>query len=190
MSQKILKHDFLDDLRTRNDQVCNIVQEKFEPLDRAARSAQPEPNEWCVDQCFEHLTLTFRLYEPQAVKTLENTEGTDHADSFKPSWLARRNFYRQLFHPSKKVKTSPKVIPSEHFYPDVFERFLTQKARLAAMLDKAAEADLQMRCRYFNVIPVNLGDYLEQFVLHDELHLDQAQRALAAYRQNVPSPPD
>ena len=155
------------------------------PLDQAARSTQPEPNEWCVDQCFQHLVLAFESFLPQAVEALKSREGTGSAKMFKPSWLASRNFYRQLFDPSKKVKTQPKVTPSEYFYPDVFERFLAQKEQMSAMLDQASDVDLQQRRWYFKVAPVNLGDYLEQFVMHDELHIDQAQRALATYRQSI-----
>jgi hypothetical protein len=169
----------------RNDKICQIVQTQFRALDQVARSSQPEPNEWCVDQCFEHLILAFEFYEPQAVEVLKRTEGTQEAELFKPSWLARRNFYRQMYNPNKKVKTGSAVTPSEQYYPDVFERFLAKKERMSSMLDKANRADLQTRCWYFKVIPVNLGDYLEQFVMHDELHIDQAQRALVAYRQNM-----
>ena len=84
-----------------------------------------------------------------------------------------------------KVKTRPAIMPSEYYYPDVFDQFLAQKKRLSAMLEDAANADLQVRCWYYSIIPVNLGDYLEQFVMHDELHIDQAQRALAAYHQST-----
>jgi hypothetical protein len=190
MSQTIAKHDFLNDLRTRNDKIRHLVQAEFVPLDRAARSTQPEPNEWCVDQCFQHLVLTFESFLPQAVGALKRRDGADSAQVFKRSWLARRNLYRQLFNPSKKVKTRPKMTSSEHYYPDVFERFLAQKEHMSAMLEDAAYADLQTRCWYLKVAPINLGDYLEQFVMHDELHIDQAQRALAAYRQSMTSASD
>ena len=184
MSQITTKRDFLNDLRVRNDKIRQLVQTDFMPLSQSARSSQPEPNEWCVDQCFQHLVLAFEMFLPEAIKTLENAKGAESAEVFNPSWLARRTFYRQLFSPSKKVKTRPAVIPSEYYYPDVFDQFLAQKERLSAMLENAVYADLQVRCWYYSVIPVNLGDYLEQFVMHDELHIDQAQRALAAYRQS------
>lgn len=114
MSQTTTKQDFLNDLCARNDKIRQMVQTDFMPLSQAARSSQPEPNEWCVDQCFQHLA---------------------------------------------------------------------QKEQLSVMLDDAVNTDLQARCWFYYVIPVNFGDYLEQFVMHDELHIDQAQRALAAYRQ-------
>lgn len=190
MSQKITKEAFLNDLRARNDRICRQLQAEFLPLDRAARTAQPEPNEWCVDQCFQHLFLAFELFLPQAVRALKRREVANTVEMFKPSWTARRKFYRQLFNPSKKYKNAPMVAPSEHYYPDVFQRFLAQKERMSTMLDEAVNADLQVRCWWFRVLPLNLGDYLEQFVLHDELHIDQAQRALAVYHQSMKATAD
>jgi hypothetical protein len=179
------KQDFLNDLRARNDKNRQLVLADFMPLSQAARSSQPAPKEWCVDQCFQHLVLAFEMFLPQAVIKMEKGKGAESGGVFKPSWIASRNFYRQLYSPSMKVKTRPAVMPSEYYYPDVFDQFLAQKEHLSAMLDDAVNADLQTRCWYYSVIPVNLGDYLEQFVMHDELHIDQAQRALAAYRQNA-----
>jgi hypothetical protein len=75
MSQTIAKHDFLNDLRTRNNNVRDLVQAEFVPLDQAARSTQPEPNEWCVDQCFQHLVLAFESFLPQAVGALKRRDG-------------------------------------------------------------------------------------------------------------------
>jgi hypothetical protein len=183
MAMTTTKQEFLNGLRARNDKVRQLVQTDFLPLSQAARSSQPAPNEWCVDQCFQHLVLAFEMFLPQAVKKLEKGKGAESDGVFIPSWLASRNFYRQLYSPSMKVKTRPAVMPSEYYYPDVFDQFLTQKEHLSAMLDDAVNADLRTRCYFFYVFPVNLGDYLEQFVMHDELHIDQAQRALAAYHQ-------
>jgi hypothetical protein len=52
------------------------------------------------------------------------------------------------------------------------------------MIEQAVQADLQTKCWFFKGLPIryNLGDYLNFFVSHDELHIDQAQRVLAAYR--------
>ena len=185
MAQTTTKQDFLNDLRARNDKTRQLVQTDFMPLSQAARSSQPAPNEWCVDQCFQHLVLAFNMFLPQAVKKLEKGKGAESDGVFKPSWLARRTFYRQLYSPSMKVKTRPAVTPSEYYYPDVFDQFLAQKEQLSVMLEDAVNTDLQSRCWFYNLIPVNLGDYLEQFVMHDELHIDQAQRALAAYHQSI-----
>lgn len=185
MTRMILKHDFLEELIRCNEEACRIVQTQFLSLDRAARSTQPEPNEWCVDQCFEHLVITFDTFSPQVSTALEQTAGTKEVEHFKPSWMAQRNFYQQMFNPDKKIKTSKSAMPSEHYYPDAFERFLAGKEKLAIMLEQAASADLQTRCWFLKITPINLGDYLEYLVRHDTLHIGQAQRALETYRQTI-----
>lgn len=190
LSHNNSKLEFLNDLSRRSKEICSIVQNEFKPLDQAARSTQPMLNEWCVDQCFEHLVLTFEMNLPQAVSGLERGKGAGSVEWFKPTWIAGTQYYRQMFSPSNQVQTMPKVNPntinpSEHYYPDVYERFLAQKGQKAAMLDQAQEADLQVRCWALKVVPLNLGDYLEQFVLHDELYLDQASRVLPAYQQSL-----
>jgi hypothetical protein len=185
MTQTIIKSEFLDDLKVRNQDIREIVQTQFIPLDQVARTTQPAPGEWCVDQCFEHLVITFDSFLPQVTQGLYRGIGTIPVERFKPSWFASLTPYRNLFNPKQKTKTLPYMTPSEHYYPEVFERFLAQKDRLSNMLDEATEADLQVRCWYLKFAPINLGDYFELYVLHDELHIDQAQRALAAYRLNV-----
>jgi hypothetical protein len=190
MSNTISKQEFLTDLQARNEMTRQIVQEEFVALDKAARSAQPGSGEWCVDQCFYHLVLTFDAFLPQVNNALQHTNGRGSSEVFKRSWFTSRNFYRRLFNPSVKAKTLPAITPSEHFYPDVFKRFLAQKEQMSAMLDKAPSVDLQARCWYLKFAPINLGDYFEQFVMHDELHIDQARRALSAYRQSLAAKPN
>jgi hypothetical protein len=183
MTHTFAKQAFLDELRRHNAANLELVQTTFAPLDQSARSAQPEPDEWCVDQCLQHLVLSFDMHLTHILPVLEREEGIDSTETFTRSWLARRSFYRKQFDPKTKTKTRPQVTPSDHFYPEVFKQFGAQKARLFTMLDQAGSADLQQRCWFLGIAPINLGDFLEMFVLHDTLHIDQAQRALAAYQQ-------
>ncbi len=187
MSPTIERSEFLGDLHARNDLIRYQVEKEFMPLEPAARSAQPAPGEWCVDQCFQHLFLAFELNLTQVLRALDRPPPAELPPLFKPSWVARQALYRRGFDPRTRIKTLPIVTPSDHYYPDVFERFLAQKARMSDLLVQAAKADLQQRCWYLKVLPINVGDYLEQFVLHDELHVDQAQRALAAYQESLPA---
>ena len=183
MSHSFARDHFLEDLRTRNAANLELVQATFLPLDRATRSTQPAPGEWCIDQCFQHLVLSFEMHMEHVLPVLERSEVTDLAESFRRSWLARTRYYRSQFDPQTKTTTLKKVTPSDHYYPDVFAQYAAQKERMAATLERARQANLQERCWFLGFAPINLGDYLELCVLHDGLHIDQAQRALAAYRQ-------
>jgi hypothetical protein len=181
------KQSFLDDLLARNAANLELVQTTFAPLDRDARTAQPEPGEWCVDQCLQHLVLTFDLFLAGAMPLLERDAGVDSADTFTRSWLARRSFYRQASDPTSKRKSIAKNTPSDHYYPDVYAQFAAQKARFETIVERTRRADLQRRGWFLRIVPINLGDFLEAMVDHDDLHIDQARRALAAYRQSAAS---
>ena len=183
MQHVIPKQAFLDDLLARNAANLALVQETFAPLDRDARSAQPQPGEWCVDQCIQHLVLAFDMHLPMMSPERAKNENNEPAETFTRSWMARRKIYMNQFSPLTKVRTLPKVTPSEHFYPDVYAQFAAQKQRFAEIVEKSHQVDLQQRRWFLRISPINLGDYLSVFVAHDELHIDQAQRALAAYRQ-------
>lgn len=52
---------------------------------------------------------------------------------------------------------------------------------------RSYSADLQTMVWFIKwlLARYTLGDFLNHLVSHDELHIDQAQRALAAYEQRV-----
>jgi hypothetical protein len=103
---------------------------------------------------------------------------------FRMSWWARRTLEWQ-FDPETKLSTLKRNNPPARYIPDVFTRWLAQQKRLSGMIEQASLADLQTMCWFFKGLPIryNLGDYLNFFVSHDELHIDQAKRALLAYEQ-------
>ena len=186
MLQPMPKQEYLADLQTRNRHNRRIVETVFMQLDQAQRSWQPEPGEWSADQCFQHLVLAFEWMSPNFTSALNKPELPDSDGIFRPSWLARR-FFEKQFDPQTNSKTMKANNPSASYSPQTLTRWLTQQERLSAMIEQAAQADLQTMCRVMKWVPIryNLGDYLNFFVSHDELHIDQAQRALSAYEQRA-----
>jgi hypothetical protein len=177
------KQAFLDDLLAHNAPNLDLVQTTFAPLDRDPRSAQPEPGEWCVDQCIQHLVVAYDFHMGICSPVLKRAAGRGTHDRFKRSWVAQRHAFRRLFEPETKVNTLARTNPSDHFYPEAYQQFAERRAAFTAAVQQARSADLQARAWFLWITPINLGDYLELLVRHDELHIDQAQRALAAYRQ-------
>jgi hypothetical protein len=180
------KQDFLEDLQSRNSQNRQIVETVFLPLDQDQRGWQPAPNEWSVDQCFQHLILAFVKFSPNTTAALDKPESPNADGFFKSTWMARRLF-PQFFDPQANTKTLKPFNPEISRSPELFTRFLAQQDRLSTMLDRADHADLQTMCWYFKLPPIrfNLGDMLYNFVSHDELHIGQAQRVLDAHAQQV-----
>ena len=180
------KQAYLADLQARNRRNREVMETTFLPLNVAQRSWQPAPGEWSVDQCFEHLILVFGLYFLNVADPLNKPEPA-HADGlFRPSWWARR-LHDWQFKPETKLATLKKFNPTAVYSPDVLTRSMAQQERLSAMIEQAAQADLQTMCWFFKPLPIrnNLGDYLNLFVSHDELHIDQARRVLAGYEQRA-----
>ena len=190
MLKSMPKQAYLADLQSRNHCNREVVETMFVPLDQARRSWQPVPGEWSVDQCFQHLIIAFEWLSPHFIPVLNKPEPPNADGIFRPSWLARL-FHEKQFDPQSKFKTLKANNPTAVYSPEVLTRWLAQQARLAAMIEQAAKADLQTMCRVTKWLPIryNLGDYLNFYVSHDELHIDQAKRVLTAYKQrSVASP--
>ena len=181
MMKSMPKQDYLADLQARNRRNREIVEATFVPLNEAQRSWQPAPSEWSVDQCFWHLVQSFENFAPNTTAALNKPEPPDFDGMFRPSWLTSRTLSAS-FKPTTNLRTLPRFNSATVFHPEVLTRWLAQNDRLAAMIGQGVQADLQAKCWYFKgIYRFRLGEFLYFFVSHDELHIDQAQRALAAY---------
>jgi hypothetical protein len=186
MLQPMPRQEYLADLQARNRCNREVVETTFLPLNQVQRSAQPALGEWSVDQCFQHLVIAFEWLSPNFISALSKPEPPDADGIFRHSWLARR-FMEKQFDPQEKLKTFSANNPTAVYKADILSQWLAQQARLETILEQAYSADLQTMCSVIKWVPIryNLGDYLKFYVAHDELHIDQAQRALAAYEQRV-----
>jgi hypothetical protein len=127
--------------------------------------------------------LYFEASAPKTAEALNTPEPANSDGIFYPTWLARKTMGKQ-FDPKTKGSTLKKYNPPAAYSQDVFKHFLTQQDRLLEMVEQAARADLQAKCWLIKWLPIrsNLGEFLNFFVAHDEFHINQAQRVLAAYR--------
>jgi hypothetical protein len=186
MLKQMPKEEYLLGLQARHDHNCQIVATVFVPLDQTQRSWQPAPDEWSVDQCFQHLIVSFAGYVTNIIPALNKPEPPHAERIYRPSFWARR-LHEWQFDPGTKLSALKRFNPPAASIPDVLARYLAQQDRLADMIAQAAQADLQTMCWFFKGLPIrnNLGDYLNFFIAHDELHIDQAQRVLSAYRETT-----
>ncbi len=180
------KQEFLTQLQARNLHNREMVEEIFLPLNEAQRSAQPAPGEWSADQCFQHLHLAFEYLSPKFISALDIPEPDDFDGIFRPSWFAR-HFMERRFDPKEKGKTLKRNSPMAVYKAETLTNWLEQQARLEAFIAQAYSADLQTMGWFIKwlLARYTLGDFLNHLVSHDELHIDQAQRALAAYERRV-----
>ncbi|MDX1613354.1 MAG: DinB family protein [Candidatus Promineifilaceae bacterium] len=186
MTNPVPKQTYLADLQARVSHNRQVVQTLFVPLGREERSWQPAPDQWSVDQCFEHLILSFNHWLPDVEEALATPEPVDADGLFRSSWWGRRLMGR-LWAPQKNYRTKNKFVPEDTYYPDVLTRFRQQLDHLSALLERAVAADLQTKFWWHKEILIrfNLGEHLYAFVSHDELHIGQARRALEAHAQQT-----
>ncbi|MCB9006984.1 MAG: DinB family protein [Ardenticatenaceae bacterium] len=186
LKKQMPKQEFLADLQARNRYNRQVVETVFVPLNKAQRSWQPEPGEWSMDQCFQHLIIAFEWLSLNFIPALNKPEPPDSDGIFRHSLLASLTMEKQ-FDPKRKGKTVKANNPTAVYKAEVLTQWLDQQARLGVMIEQARDANLQTMCRVLKWLPIryNLGDYLRFYVSHDELHIDQAQRVLAAYEQQA-----
>lgn len=183
MLQPMPKQEFLAQLQARNLHNRELVEEIFLPLNEAQRSAQPASGEWSADQCFQHLHLAFEYLSPKFIAVLDIPEPDDFDGIFRPSWFAR-HFMERRFDPKEKGKTLKRNSPMAVYKAETLTNWLEQQTQLEAMIARAYSADLQAM-NWFLIARYTLGDFLNHLVSHDELHIDQARRALNAYEQRI-----
>ncbi len=179
------KPDFLADLRGRIHQHADQVQRVFLELDDAQLAWRPQPGEWNVLQCFDHLNLTHDYYAPKIAGGLaQRCPANPAADSYAPSFWGRI-YMHFSFNPKYSFPAPSAVVPAaDSLGRDVLRRYLAKQETLLKTLDAVAAINL---CA--TTVPVekfvrfNLGDCLKILVYHDRLHIGQAERVLQTLQE-------
>lgn len=172
----------LEALRRELDALAGEARRIAAGLDDEALGWAPGPGHWSVAQCFEHLTVTGRLYHPVLAAAVERarTLGEPAASpGFRPTrvgrWVAgslrdrsgRRTRSPRAFHPAARPE------------PGAAERLAATLEELAGLMSRARGTDLNRVKTHVpatRLIRFNLGDALEVQVAHIDRHLEQARR--------------
>jgi hypothetical protein len=181
------KPDFLADLRSRIREHVIQVQSVFLELDDAQLVWRPNPSEWNVLQCFDHLNLTNDYYMSKIAGGLSNPRPANGADdTYAPSFWGRI-YMHFSFNPKYSFPAPSAVVPAAGSLDrGVLHRYLARQDALLKTLDAVGPVDLRA-----TTVPVekfvrfNLGDCLKILVYHDRLHMGQAERVLQAMRGNA-----
>jgi len=176
------KPDFLADLRDRIREHTLQVQDVFLELDDAQLGWRPNPGEWNVLQCFDHLNLTHGYYAPKIAGGLAQPKPVNPvADAYAPSFWGRI-YMHFSFNPKYSFPAPSAVVPAtDTLDRGVLHHYLARQDKLLQTLDAVGAVDL---CA--TTVPVekfvrfNLGDCLKIVVYHDRLHMGQAERVLQA----------
>lgn len=160
------------------------AQVEFTPLNAILLNQRPTPANWSVLECLEHLNRYSRYYNVALAKALSKASG-----AFAPeaevaySWLGRKSV--EMMHPAnaKKQTTLKHMNPlGSRLGPEVLAEFDQHQARLLELLATAHTADLSRKAvpvEFFRLLKLRLGEALEFVVVHQQRHVQQAQRVRA-----------
>ena len=182
---KTSNRELLSDLVSRTVHLIAEA-ESFRALPEETLNRKPAPGSWSVLECLEHLNLYGDFYLP-AIENVLREKGDNRGDGqFRSGWLG--NYFAGSMQPKngklKKMKTFADKDPAgSRLSTEVLDRFLAQQQRMAGLLKKADTADLSRLKTPVSIsrwINLRLGDTFRFVIYHNERHMAQAQRALAA----------
>jgi hypothetical protein len=175
MARSISTTELVTDLVARIEEHQRNVATLFEPLSEEQLLWQPDPKEWSILQCFDHLNLTHQYYMPKVTQALENAvSAAPGADRYAPSFWA--GIYMHFaFNPRYSFSAPTGVVPGTALQRTVLNVYLEKQEALLRVLDRAPHIDLcRTRVPIAKGVSFNLGDCLKILVYHDGLHMRQA----------------
>jgi len=180
---KIDQNKLIEDLISRTREI--IVQaENYRGLPTEQVNRKPHPEKWSILECLEHLNLYGDFYLVEIEKRILNSKSQTKRQ-FKSGLLG--NYFANSMLPKngkvKKMKTFRDKDPiNSELPPTTIDRFLKQQNRMIGLLELAKKIDLN-KVKTSITIPViklRLGDTFRFVIYHNQRHMIQANKALAA----------
>jgi uncharacterized damage-inducible protein DinB len=178
---------FLAALQAKVAELRTTVQAEFAPLDPALLNQRLAPTSWSILECLAHLNAYSRYYNAAFAQALAQPgKAAAETTEVTYSWLGRKSVV--MMHPTnlKKQQALKRLNPlGSHLGPEVLAEFDQHQARLLDLLVQAERADLNRSAvpvEFFRLLKLRLGEALEFVVVHQQRHVQQAQRVRAALR--------
>jgi len=174
---------FLTALQTATRQLVTTAQAEFEPLDLTLLNHKPAPSSWSILECLEHLNRYSRYYNPLLAKAVAQPAAALSDKEVGYSWMGRKSVDMMQPSNTKKHTTLKHMNPQgSRLGREVLSEFLAHQSQLLEVLQQAAAADLNRKAvpvEFFKLLKLRLGEALEFVVVHQQRHVQQAQRVKA-----------
>lgn len=159
----------------------------FAGLDAALLNQRTAPTSWSILECLEHLNRYSRYYNAAIAKALAQASAfPTPAAEVDYSWLGRKSVDMMRPTNAKKSTTLKHLNPlGGRLGLEVLAEFDRHQARLLELLAQAHGADLNRKVvpiEFFRLLKLRLGEALEFVVVHQQRHVQQAQRVRAVLR--------
>ena len=139
---------------------------------------------WSVLECIEHLNLYGDFYLPEIEQSISQANCKSETD-FKPGFLG--DYFAKSMLPKEKLnkmKTFKSKNPNgSKLNKETITRFLDQQKKMLELLDKARDVSLNKTKTAISIsslIKLKLGDTFRFVIYHNERHMLQAGKILAA----------
>jgi hypothetical protein len=164
------------------ERLSDIVAERFVPLTAEQLNWKVDPTEWSIGQCLDHLITTDAQYIPIFEQT---AQGTLRRNAWQQFPLLPRLFGDMLYnstHPqTARSVPSPRIFrPTNNpVEPDVCEQFQAHQQQIIDLMRANQDQPIDERIISSPVavwMVYSLGDAFRLTVVHQYLHLAQAER--------------
>jgi hypothetical protein len=185
-------HELLGQLHRDTEELLRIADREFVPLRPDQLLWKPLPKKWSVAQCLEHLNRFGLHYLPEMESRIgiALAKGSRPEPAFQSGWLgnylvhsvqpmntgsARANWKYpapRAYDPNRAGATTPAALPE----------FLRQQQAMLRVLESAGRVNLEavrIPVSVTNLVKLRLGDCLRFVIVHNQRHVQQAQKVLA-----------
>jgi hypothetical protein len=172
----------LAEVKTGLDAVARDTEATFGGLDARQLNWRPDPAQWSVAQCFEHLLTSNRLMLVEAERAMDAAQPRTIWQRLPilPGILGRLLVRSQAPETKRKMTSPTKARPAaSDVGPDIIQRFIDQTRDCAARvsrLDEAHAARAIMPSPFLNLITYSVLDGWRLMLAHDRRHFEQARR--------------
>lgn len=176
---------FLTQLEAAVTDLRTVVKTQFSALNSTLLNQPPAPTSWSILECLEHLNRYSRYYNAALTQAVgETPAGLASTSEVAYSWLGRKSVEMMAPANAKKSKALNRLNPlGSQLSREVLTEFDQHQAHLLELITLARTADLNRKVvpvEFFRFLKLRIGEALEFMVVHQQRHVQQAQRVLSA----------
>jgi hypothetical protein len=175
-------NELLQQVETATLAIIKRAEENFVSLSSEALNEKPNPQQWSIAECLEHLNYYSDYYNKAIKIAIENAQEKQWKEvpTFTSSWLGKKSI--ESVDPSnvKPTKTPKALNPSSSTVrPDVLLRFINAQKEFLTLIEAAQKINLnkaKVRIEVFKLLKMRLGDLFLFMIAHNQRHCNQALR--------------
>ncbi len=179
-----IRHADVPVLIRQADAIAAEVKQIFGALTPSQVNWKPNDTEWSIGQCFDHVIIATTAYFPTLRQIIAGTK--------KPSFYERLPWLPSIFGPlliralspdAARKARAPKVFHPTHSSVDgqIIGRFLHHQQELRSLMQASNNVDVArtiVTSPASTMITYSLIDAYRIIIVHEQLHLAQAQQLL------------